>query len=161
MTNCSGCLTAKATLNCGVCEAQVCKACAVFLEDESFSFLSKIPDVLQKETYCNSCFQTHVQDELTSYEDTMNKAREIFVYMKDQGKETRLMKRSLPQLKIKDCVDKDEAILRLAFLAVKQNCNAIIDVDIKSEKVRMQAYQTLKWHATATPVQLEGRRFNR
>jgi uncharacterized protein YbjQ (UPF0145 family) len=159
--NCTSCLTTKATLKCGLCDTEVCKSCAMFVDDDSFSFLKSIPETLQKDAYCHSCYEANVQQELQSYEETMQKARGVFVYNKEQGKETRLMKRSLPQIKIKDCADKEDALLRLAFLAVQANCNAIIDVEVKSEKVREHAYQTLKWHATATPTNVEHNRFNK
>lgn len=158
---CSTCLTAKATLTCGICESQICKACALFLDEDSFSYLSEIPENLNKDVYCNACFQKEVSDALFAYNENVEKAKNVFVYLKEQGKETRLMKRSHPLLRVTNCKDKEEALLRLAFQAVTVDCNAIIDVSLKAEKVRSHAYQTLRWHATAIPTTVEKNRFNR
>ena len=48
-------------------------------------------------------------------------------------------------LTVKDCPDRDETIMRLAFFAAQRSSNAVIQVEVTAEKVRNGAYQTSKW----------------
>jgi hypothetical protein len=91
---------------------------------------------------------------MASYDETLQKARNILVYEKSQSKETRLMKRKTPPIAVQNCDDYDETVLRLAFLAAKAGFNAIIDVHVTSEKVRENSYQTTIFKGTAVPINL-------
>lgn len=151
-SNCATCFKPNSQLICGICQAHVCKKCAVFLEEGSFSFLAEIPKDLSHGTYCPSCFNDKVSPELESYNETMERARNVTVFDKNQGKETRLIKRKEQPIRVTNCPDKEEAQLRLAFLAVKANYNTIVDVDIYPQKHRSGSYQTTIWTGVATPV---------
>ncbi len=91
----------------------------------------------------------------------MESAKNVFVYYKAQSKETRLMKRSESPLQVNACADRDETVLRLAFLAVKLGFNAIIDVDLVSKKVRDGSYKILTWNGTAVPAIVDAEKLNR
>jgi hypothetical protein len=148
---CTTCGKSKALLSCGVCTVSVCKHCAQILEEESFSFLDvQKPEMLQT-TFCNTCFDEKIAPDLMDYQQTMEAAKNIEVFFKDQGKETRLMKRIDVVFSIVDCPDRNEAIMRLAFKAVKMGFNSVIDVDIVAKKVKMGAYQTHSYKATGVP----------
>lgn len=136
----------------------MCKSCAHFLDEESFSFYSKVPAELAHTTYCESCFATNVAPELQRYEALLEKAKDILVYDKSQGKETRLLKRIEKPVQVKRCADYQETVLRLAFFAAQAGFNGIIDVDIKSEKVRDHAYQKTLYSGTAVPTQIQSGR---
>ncbi len=153
MSACSVCLTAKAGLSCGECSAPVCKSCAEFLADDDFAFMPKV--TLTKTTYCPTCFDVHVRPDLDIYNALLDKAKDFPVYSKSQTKETRLMRRNRPKLIASDCEDKEEALLKLAFLAVYDACTAIVDVEVISKKVRNHAYQTLTWEASGLPIKLD------
>jgi len=152
---CSTCQKPKAKLSCGICHCSVCKNCAQFLEEDRFSFLAEIPKDLSHGVYCGSCFEEKVTPALQDYDQTMEQAKEIIVFYKKQGKETRLIKRLEPPVKVVDCADHDETIMRLAFFAVKAGFNAIVDVDVTSEKVKFGTYQNLKWKGTAVPAYVD------
>ncbi|MCB0347527.1 MAG: hypothetical protein KDD37_01765 [Bdellovibrionales bacterium] len=151
---CDICLTAKPNLKCGICESSICKSCADFLSDEDFLFLPKRDLALQKSAYCPSCFEAHVRDELDKYNNLLEKAKNFPVYSKAQTKETRLMKRNRPKITVSDCDDKEEALLKLAFMAVCDDCTSIVDVEVVSQKVRNHGYQTQTWTASGIPVKL-------
>lgn len=161
METCCSCQKPKATLQCGLCKSAVCKNCAQFLPEGSFSFLKEIPEDLKHGTYCGPCYDSKVAPELSDYEETMERAKNIAVFFKNQSKETRLMRRAERPFKITDCADRDEALMRLAFLAAKGKYNALIDVDITSEKILSGRYQTSKWSGTGVPTTLDERRINR
>lgn len=84
----------------------------------------------------------------------MEQAKNTFVFMKAQFKETRFVKRLEDPITIAECSDYDEIILRLAFKAVELNLNGIIDVDITAKKVRTGNYQTSVFSGTAIPVNI-------
>lgn len=149
--SCSCCQKPKAQLTCGLCESSVCKACAHILDENHFSFLQEIPAELKHEVYCHSCFVQTVQEPLTSYDQTMELAKNIDVFYKEQSKETRLLKRREGALKVQACADENETLLRLAFQAVKLGFNGLIDVEVKGQKVRNGTYQTTTWNGTAIP----------
>lgn len=151
-SSCYVCQKPKATLKCGICEDAVCKCCAQFIEEDQFSFLPVIPKELQNSTFCGPCFDSKVAPEIENYEQSLIRAKALTVFFKADSKETRKFKRIEKPLKVRDCEDREETLMRLAFLAVHANFNAIIDVDIISEKVRSGAYQTMKYSGTAMPV---------
>ncbi len=157
-SSCYLCQKTKANLHCGLCAETICKSCTRFLNEDRFSFFKPIPKELAHTTYCEPCFHNNVEPKFTEYEQVLEQARNILVFSKDQGKETRLIKRIEDPVHVADCVDYDETILRLAFFAAQSGYNAIVDVDVVSEKVRMGSYQTLKWTGTAVPVHvIEGK----
>lgn len=156
--SCESCGKSKAPLNCGHCHKRICKSCAHFLEDGSFSFLPKVPSELTHTTYCEPCFYEQVAPEQTKYEAAMEQAKEILIFFKQQSKETRLIERSEDPIEVLDCADRDETIMRLAFLASRKGFNAVIDIELKPKKVRDNAYQTCVWHAVGIPAQVIDRK---
>jgi hypothetical protein len=150
--HCYLCQKTKANLTCGLCAETICKSCTRFLNEDRFSFLKPIPKQLSHTTYCEPCFHNTVEPEFEKYDDVIQQAKSILVFSKTQGKETRLVKRLEDQVRVDDCADEDETILRLAFFAAQAGYNAIVDVDVTSEKVRTNNYQTLKWTGTAIPA---------
>lgn len=157
---CSACLKPKATLMCGLCGCDLCKACAQALNEDDFSFVANVPESLTHSNYCSSCYDEKIQPEVNEYTDTLERAKGILVFTKDQGKETRLIKRKEAMLKTGDCDDYDEAIMRLAFLAASKGHNAIVDVDVNGRKVKDGSYQTTKFSGTAIPVSVDPRRYD-
>jgi hypothetical protein len=155
---CSGCGKSKAALHCGNCSAVICKYCAVFLEEERVSFFAKVPDLLKHATYCGPCWDRHVAPALIEYDELMNKARQVSVFNKSQGKETRLVKRIEKPVSVSDCKDHDETVMRLAFFAAQLNFNALVDVNLTYKKVKMDGYQTTVWSGTGVPAQFSDSR---
>jgi hypothetical protein len=158
--NCSSC-GAKSRYPCGFCEGRVCKSCVQFVDEDRFSFQPELAEKFTHSTYCPQCYDQHIAPAAAKYDDTMEKAKDILVYEKSQGKETRLLSRTAKPVRVESCADRDETLLRLAFQAALAGYNGIIDVDIKHEKVRDGAYQTTNWSGTGIPTNIEGRRLVR
>lgn len=152
---CSTCGKSKANLECGLCHQAICKACAHFLEPDQFSFLPRIPPELSHTTYCEACFNDKVTPQIESYAQTLEAAREVIIFEKNQGKETRLIKRDEELVYVTDCPDYDEAILKMAFLAVLIKCNAVIDIDLKSKKIKSGGYQSTVWSGSGRPANVK------
>ncbi|MGE0764671.1 MAG: hypothetical protein AB7N80_15455 [Bdellovibrionales bacterium] len=158
-TTCTVCQKPKANLTCGLCQELICKACAQFVDEDYFEFLSEAPTRFVQLTCCGPCFDIQVAPELDRYNQTLELAKNVFVFNKDQSKETRLIKRKLNPVRVVDCPDHDEAILRLAFQAVKVQCNAMVDVLVTPKKVKSGSYQTTLWSAQAIPVRIDADRY--
>lgn len=152
---CSCCRGPKATFTCEKCQGVVCKKCVETLKKGRLSFLDKIPDDLAHELYCANCHMNVVAPALEAYDRDMARARAVMVFHRNQGEETRLYKRSERSLTVENCADREETLLRLAFAAAKLQFNTLLDVDIKSKKVRNFGYQTTTWSGTAVPTNLD------
>ena len=78
------------------------------------------------------------------------------MFFKTQRKEVPLIRRAKEAFRIEECLDRDETILRLAFLAAREGYNAVIEVEVLAEKIRMGSYQTSKWSGTGVAAQIDG-----
>ncbi len=152
---CVGCGKPKAVLNCEVCDDALCKKCDQILDPSTFSFLPKIPAELSHLHYCGNCFDSIVAPELHNYNEVMDRAKKAFVFFTTQRKETPLIKKAREVLKVENCLDRDETILRLAFFAAQDDYNAVIDVEVNSVKLRDGAYQTSRWSGKAVAAQID------
>lgn len=149
---CATCGKKKSLLECGPCHDPICKSCANFLVEGTFSLMKTVPAELQHTVYCYSCHLTHVEGPLAHYNDLVKQAKEIMVFDKTQGKETRFIRRNEDWIEVKDCEDKEEVLMKLAFHAVEMGCNAVIEVDITAQKIRLGAYQTQLFKGTGRPA---------
>jgi hypothetical protein len=144
-------------LVCGICQAQQCKNCAHFLDDDDFSFIpvEQQPEHLRHDAYCRACFIEKIEPELEIYNETKERAKDVAVYLKDQGKESRLIKRAEFPVVVAECKDHDETQWRLAYLATVQGYNTLVKVEITAKKIRHEAYQTSIWSGTGWPAQVD------
>lgn len=151
-STCATCFKSKANLTCGICNDTICKKCTQFVDEDAFSFLKTVPAELAHGTYCNLCFDSKVAPEKARYDEMMEAARNIMVFMKKQAKETRLIKRYEPDVVVEDCADEAETLLRLAFFAAQLKYNSLIDVQITPKKVKQGQYQTTVYCGTGIPA---------
>lgn len=153
--SCSTCGKKKSLLECGICHGSVCKNCAEFLAEEKFELKKDLSEDLKHPVYCRSCFQQHVEGPLAEYTQLVEQAKEILIFTKSQGKETRFIRRNEDFVEVKDCKDHDLALMQMAFEAVRVGCNAVVDVDIIGKKVRNGSYQTQTFQGTGRPAQVK------
>lgn len=156
--SCTSCLKPKAALKntslCGLCQRMSCKACTQFLDPDAFSFLEKVPEDLRHGTYCHACYDEKVAPELASYARAMERAKQVYVFYKKHGY-LQLIRRSKKMLSIRECTDRKEVLLRLAFFAAQQSYNALIDVELIPEKVQISGYQKSNWTGTGFPADVK------
>lgn len=156
MSKCAVCTTKKPTLECGLCHAAICKSCTDFVDDTTFRYAPQIPNKLQvSSTYCLNCYTTDVMPEIEKYQKILAEAKEIRVYDITQTKETRLLKRLEPVIEVKNCLDVPEATLKLAFMTTQLGYNCMIDMKLKTSKVRDGSYQTSEVTGSAIPTHLD------
>lgn len=159
-TNCVVCQKPKANLDCGICREHVCKKCAQFLDEDSFSFMKVVPAIVKHTVYCGPCYDQNVAPVLAKYEADIEKAKTISIFMTSDSKITSRFSRKEKAIEIKDCPDREEVLLRLGFLAVEAGYNALVDVEINHEKVKPGGkYQYTKWSGKGVPTQVTSSRF--
>lgn len=150
--NCCICQKPKATLSCGICTNAICKYCALFLDDDTFGYMAKVPLAASHTTYCGPCYNDHVAPVLEKYQDTVERAKNIMIFTKMQNKETRFIKRYEEVLHVTNCLDQEDVLMRLAYFAAASDFNGVIDVDIVSKKIRNGSYQTTQWSGSGVPA---------
>ncbi len=155
---CVSCGKPKATLNCEVCGDAVCKKCEQLLPENTFSFLPEVPEDLKHTHYCNNCHDSVVAPELDRYQEVMEQAKGVYVFFTSQKKLPPYTSKEKESFKVDDCDDRDETILRLAFQAAMKGFNAIVDVEVKQEKIRKGAYQTSRWSGRGQGAHVNGDR---
>ncbi|MDB2426097.1 hypothetical protein N9W41_00980 [bacterium] len=159
---CDVCLTNKTILTCGLCNCHSCKTCSEIVAEETFEFLSKIPEKLSHDVYCPNCYDEVVAPELDSYNGIMKRAEAVDVFDKKQGKESRKYHRKEDPIKVTNCFDREETLMRLAFFAAEKDFDIIVDVDLVSRKVTTAGkHKRLIWEGTAVPVAPSIRRIDK
>ncbi len=116
--------------------------------------MTAIPPELSHTVYCEACYHEKVAGPLADYNQELESAKEILVFFKNQGKETRLIKRLEDPIRVENCLDYQDVVMRLAFLTQKAGFNGMVDIAISSEKVRTGNYQTLKWKGVGIPAHI-------
>lgn len=142
------------SLHCQICEGALAKGEAQFVDEETFAFLPKLPGGVVLGSYCVQCFDARIQPEIDAYEEKVALARDVNVYYVSQSKESRFVRRTEKPIKVENCTDRDEVVMRLAFLAVLAGKNSIVDVDLKAEKIRNGGYQTSRWSGRGIPADI-------
>ena len=151
--SCEICLSKKTALRCSLCNQLSCKLCSHFIDDSIFELEDLIPEHLANKAFCPNCYDEKVGLEVDAIINTMELAKNVNVYSKVQGTETRLMRRVAKPLKVNECEDREETLLRLAYMAAKDGYDTIVDVDITSKKVNLGGrYRKVVWSGTATPI---------
>lgn len=155
---CISCRKPRAALKnayfCGLCRQMSCKECVQFLAEDAFSFREKVAEELRHSTYCQACYDEKVAPELAVYAGELARAKQISVFSKKAGY-LRIIRRSKQMLSVRDCRDRDEVVLRLAFAAAQQSYNSLIEVELIAEKVRNFGYQKSNWTGTGFPADVE------
>lgn len=153
---CAICNKSKPTLACDRCESPTCKKCCEFVDEDRFELLSMLPEELKNKNFCFNCFDGSVVMELQKYEQALELAKDLDVYSDKQGAETRLIKRTEQTLKVNDCEDKEDALMKLAFLAALGGFDTLVDTKISSKKVGQgKSYKKLVWNGSAIPAKVK------
>ena len=152
---CEVCLTAKTPLRCELCKKASCKQCSIFIDEDRFELFVLLPQSLQHKTFCPQCYNEDIAEQMTGYEEILQKAKQLDTYDITQSSETRLMKRLEKPVKVSECEDRKEALLHLAFRAAERGFDTIIDVNITPEKSGQNSYMKKIWSGTAVPINLK------
>ncbi len=124
-------------------------------------YLEPIPQNLSHVYYCGACFDREVAPELESYRDTLERAKGVYVFFKTQRKEIPLIKKTREVMVVEGKPDRDETILRLAFMSAQRGFNALIECEAISKKLRDHAYQKYEWRGTGVAAQIDADKLDR
>ena len=152
---CSSCRSPRLETHCKLCDAPLCRKCVLAPPQGAFFYLWPLPEELSHICYCQNCFQDKVEPALAHYETTLAQAREVFVFFTTQRKAIPVLKKAKEKISIDLQEDRDDTILKLAYLAADQGYNAIVECDLKSEKKRNEGYQHSVWKGSAFPAQVD------
>ncbi len=152
-SQCQSCLKDKSNLTCQNCSQDCCKECIIFVDCNEFEIVTLLPVKIQEKAFCPSCFNIEASPIIAEYKEILDKAKSVNVYEIEQSQETHKMPRHERPIIIKECNDRNETLMRLAFFAVQRGFNTIIDVDLKSRKSHEGGtYRKLVWSGKAIPI---------
>lgn len=114
-----------------------------------------VPEFLKHSSYCMNCFDDQVAGPLNQYNETMEKAKDIILYSKDQSKLTRLIKTKAEPYKVENCEDEEEAVMRMSFWAVEDGHNCLISLQYQTKKAIVGSHKKTIFGATAIPVTID------
>lgn len=149
---CQTCLNQKTAIKCSECEEATCKTCSYFIDDTIFEYTDLLPENIKDQVFCTPCYHKTADPVLLKYNQFLETAKNINVYGAKQGNETGLIKRIEKPIVVKDCSDREETLMRLAFYAAQRGYDTLVDVDIKSTKVGKGTYKKLIWTGKGVPV---------
>lgn len=145
----------KRQLQCQSCQCGLAKDEAQFVDEGTFELLSQLPQGVALGVYCSPCFEAHVRPALEAYLEKVERAKNVNVFLATQSKESRFVRRTEKPISVEECLDRDDALLRLALKAVELNKNALVDVDFSSRKIRNGGWQTARWSGRGIPAHIE------
>lgn len=128
--------------------------------EEAFFYAPNPAPELLHPRYCFQCFDSVVRPALDEYEAKLAVAKEVFSVPKAYRGQLPLIDEAKEDIRVDDCKDPAEAVLKLGFLAADRGFNAIIRTRTLQKKLRNHAYQTSRWSAEARPANLNGDRLH-
>ena len=152
---CISCRTPKISTECEICQEPICRNCVLHLKEDTFSFMPDVPEVLKKSRYCALCYDGQVAPELEKYEETLAQAKNVTFLTKSFKGHIPVLKKSKVSVKVPACEDRDELILRLAFLAAREGYNALIESEVSGKKIRNNGYQKSEWSGVGVPATID------
>ena len=130
--------------------------------EDAFSFqTTPLAPELEHRLYCPPCFDAHLGPALEAYAALMVRAKDVFFFFTTQKNRLPVLKRARFKVKVENQADRNETVLRLAFMSVEQGYNAIVEAEVFSEKVRNEGYQKSRWRAIGYPASVDVPRLER
>jgi hypothetical protein len=158
---CITCRRLKADQFCGLCGQSICRGCEISLEEGAFSFLAEVKPELEHLHYCQACHASTVEPELEAYNAMKAQARGVFFFFDTRKQQIPTLKKSREKIEVKACVDRNETILRLGFIAAQQGYNAVINAQVVATQMRDHGYQKTNWSGVGYPAMVDGDRLDR
>lgn len=158
---CSTCRAPRATTDCALCSEPLCRRCVILPAGDAFALDPQAAPELKLPRYCQRCHDDRVAAPLAAYEETLALARDVIYLPKTYKMQVQVLKKAKNEVRVEACADRDETILRLAFLAARDGYNALIQAEVERRKVRNHAYQTSEWSGHGFPATLDVERLNR
>lgn len=112
-----------------------------------------LPKELQYKGLCANCYHNEASDIIATYNEILERAKSVNVYDMKQTHETYKMNRHEKAVSVSECNDREETLLRLAFLAAQRGFNTLVDVSLQSKKLSQGGtYKKLVWSGKGIPL---------
>ena len=151
---CASCRTPTSDSLCGVCQEPVCRKCRIFLANDQFPLAPELAPELKHTYYCGVCFGEHVEPFEAEYASCVEQAKQINILYRNSKSTLKVIRKAVHWIEISDAVDRDQAIMKLAYTCAKGGYNALIDTEITSHKVRNEGWQTSLWRGRGLPAEI-------
>ncbi|MBC7692893.1 MAG: hypothetical protein H7222_14115 [Methylotenera sp.] len=158
---CISCRKLKARTECPLCFEPICKTCLLPVPDDAFQYMPDRPEDLSHPRYCGFCLDATINPALEEYTEVLERAKKICLLTKAYKGHVSTIKKAKFPIEVKDYPDREEVIMRLAYLAAKEGYNALLQADVVSAKVRNEAYQKSSWSGTGWPATIDAERLDR
>ncbi|MBS1960936.1 MAG: hypothetical protein JST04_01880 [Bdellovibrionales bacterium] len=156
---CLSCRKRAGAYACVSCADAVCKPCSEKVSDPLFASLEAIPNEQVEGRFCGRCWDAEMAARLEAFQSTLEAAKQVFVFFTTQKKHIPLIRKSKTPVNVESCPDRDETILRLAYVAAKEEYNAVVDVEVTVKKVRAGgSNKTADWKGTGFPALVDGKK---
>ena len=161
MKKCEGCLVTEATHACGQCLKPLCKTCTKFVESSLFFLMAKLPEELSRGRYCSNCYEGRIQPALEKYRSIAALAKSVYIVDRPHRRSLPVTRQTNSPIKVEDCKDREESLLRLAFIAAEAGYNAVLKVKVGAKKIRNEGYQKMSWHASGFAAEINSAWFEK
>jgi uncharacterized protein YbjQ (UPF0145 family) len=84
----------------------------------------------------------------------MKRAAQVLFIDRPQRRPLNVLKKHRDILEVRECRDREETILRLAFKAAELGFNSVIKADVTYTKVRNAGYQKMIWSGSGIAADL-------
>src|SRR6185437_16020019 len=139
---------------CELCQAPLCRKCRIFLSEEEFALAGERPPELLHSYYCGACHDEHVIPFQERYQETLEQAKQVNIIYKGSKSTIRVLRKATQAIQVANIRDRDEAILRLAYQAALLGFNAVIEVEVTSQKLRNEGWQKSAWSGHGVPAEI-------
>lgn len=152
-SQCLSCLKSSTNLKCDICQNSCCKDCMIYIDEDVFDLVEMLPTKIYDKGLCSNCFNTEASPIIEEYKEILEKAKVVNVYDMQQTQETYKMPRHEKPVIVTECEDREETLLRLAFLAAQKGFNTLVDVDLQSTKSKQPGtYKKHVWSGRGIPL---------
>ena len=158
---CISCRKPKAKTECPLCFEPICKNCLQPVDSDAFQYMPDRPEDLSHARYCGFCLDATINPALEVYTEILERAKKICLLTKAYKGHVSTLKKAKYSIEVKDCPDREELIMKLAFMAAKEGYNALLQTDLVSQKIRNEAYQKSSWSGEAWPATIDAERLDR
>ncbi len=150
MEICKVCHLNTTEIECGYCKGPICKKCLERCDLEMNEWYQSKKDI--HSVACPDCYEFTYTPLYQKFLEDMQMAQNMPIWPKTYRGKIPILNQSSQEVHIKECADKKEVVLKLAFQAVELNMNALKDVNVAYEKRRNHGYQKMIYSGTAKAI---------
>lgn len=159
MKECELCGAPKAVKECGECEAQVCKNCVQYLEQDKLRFHPSPPAFVKHGIFCANCFDTLVRPEIEKYDEVLARSETVKIVRASFRGYIPTFKKAKFPTEVRDDAGRGIAIWRLKFLCAWEGYDTVIEMEAEHSKNRNHGWESKVWAARGHFVDLDHAKF--